>query len=249
MTKTYIFIRLTLIYLGFLAVGKGASTAFNPIVEDPLTSMMLIKWATAVYVLGLVYWLKLSSQVGLTFERSWKSLGLYWPIGLLAVLSLANGWHSTEVGQLITIALIVIAVGIGEEVIFRGFFFHYLRHMQPVSIILISSLAFGAIHLLWVFKGVPTEVVLAWFYMATGYGIILGNAKARFGGLIIPIFVHAAFDFVALGSKGEVQEVIAYDPKILYGMLFAGTIMWAWGIWLLYVGKKRNSFIQLSPKS
>lgn len=255
MTKTNITIRLMLIILGFFAVSKGASLTINPLIEDPLTSLMLIKWVTAVYVIGLAYWLKISSKIGLTYEKNWKSLGLYWPIALLAVFSLANGWNSTEISLLLTVALFAIAVGIGEEVIFRGFFFHYLREMKPVSIILISSLAFGAIHLGWLFKGVPLEVVLVQVYFAVGVGVIFGNAKARFGGLAIPIFVHAALDFVALGAKGSVEEVLsidekpAYDEQIIFGMLFAGTIVWAWGIWLLYIGKRRNNFIQFSPES
>lgn len=249
MTKTNIAIRLILICIGFFVVSKGASIAFNMVVEDPLTSMMLTKWVTVVYVVGLVYWLKISSEVGLTFDRSLKTLSLYWPVALIAILSLAGGWQSTEVSLLINIALLAIAVGIGEEVIFRGFFFYYLRQMQPVSIILISSIAFGFMHLPGIFANIPTDVVLAQVYFAAGIGMVFGNARARFRCLTIPIFVHAAFDFVALGAKGSIEEMLVYDEQIVFGMLFAGTITWAWGIWLLFVGKRRNSFAQLAAES
>ena len=95
----------------------------------------------------------------------------------------------------------------------------------------------------------PTEVVLAQVYFAAGSGMILGNAKARYGALSVPIFVHAAFDFAALGAKGGIQEMLVFDQQIVFGMLIGGTILWAWGLWLLYIGKRRNSFIKLSTES
>jgi len=147
------------------------------------------------------------------------------------------------------IALLAIAVGITEEVIFRGFFFHYLRKLTPVSVVLISSLAFGSMHFAGLFANIPVEVVLAQVYFAAGWGTVVGNAKARYAGLAIPIFAHAAFDFATLGAKGGVQELLVYDPQITFGMLFAGTIMWAWGIWLLVSGKRHNSFLARTPAS
>ncbi len=249
MTKTNIFIRLALICAGFLAVGVGASFAFAPFIEDTITLMMIIKWVTVVYVIGLVYWFKVSSEIGLTSKSNWKSLVLYWPIALIALLSMSGGWNSNEVSLIIQIALLAIAVAITEEVIFRGFFFHYLRKLTPGLIVLISSLAFGGMHLAGLFANIPVDVVLAQAYAAAGWGMVVGNAKARYAGLAIPIFAHAVFDFAALGARGSVEALLVYDPNITFGMLFAGTIFWGWGIWLLFIGKRRNSFLKLSSES
>ena len=247
MTKANIFYRLAFIYVSFLIVGKLATYFLHPIIGDPLTLMMVVKWILVAYVLGLAYHFNLFSEIGLRQKGNWKSLILYWPIWLIVLLSLAGGWQSTDPMLVINIALFVIAVGITEEVIFRGFFFHYLKKLQPSLVILISSIAFGSMHMMGFLAQFPTELVLAQVYFAAGSGMILGNAKARYGALSVPIFVHAAFDFAALGAKGGIQEFV-YDEQIVFGMLFGGTILWAWGIWLLYIGKRRNSFLKLSTE-
>lgn len=249
MTNTNMFFRLLLICIGFFVVNRGASLALAPFIEETLTLMMISKWVTVIYVIGLACWLKLSSEIGLTFEGNWKSLVLYWPIALVMLLSMAGGWNSNEASLVIQIALLAIAVGINEEVIFRGFFFHYLRKLTPVSTVLISSLAFGLMHFAGLFANIPVDIVMAQVYFAAGFGTIIGNAKARYAGLAIPIFAHAVFDFAAIGAKGGVQELLVYDPTITFGLLFAGTIMWVWGIWLLFYGKRRNSFRALTPTS
>ena len=243
-SKTSIAIRLAFIYVSFLIVNKSATYLGKPFIGDPLTLMMVAKWICVPYVLGLAYYLKLFSEIGLRQKGHWKSLILYWPIWLVALLSLAGGWQATDPMLVINILLFVIAVGITEEVIFRGFFFHYLRVLQPGVVILISSAAFGSMHLMGFFAQFPTGLVLAQVYFAAGFGMILGNDRARHGALSVPIFVHAAFDFAAMGAKGGLQEMLVHDPQIVLGMLIGGTMLWAWGLWLIYIGKRRNSFIK-----
>ncbi len=248
-TKKNIFYRLAFIYVSFLIVNNLATYLLKPFIGDPLTLMTVTKWICVLYVLGLAYHFNLFTEIGFRQKGNWKSLILYWPIWLIALLSLAGGWQSTDPMLVINIALFVIAVGITEEVIFRGFFFHYLKAFKPSLVILISSIAFGSMHMMGFLAQLPTELVLAQVYFAAGVGMILGNDKARHGALSVPIFVHAAFDFAALGAKGGIQEMLVFDQQIVFGMLIGGTILWAWGLWLLYIGKRRNSFIKLSTES
>lgn len=249
MTKTNIFFRLLLICVGFFVINKGVAVAIGPYVEDTLTLMVISKWVMVFLVIGLAWRLKLFSEIGLTPGWSWKSLVLCWPIALIMLLSLGGGWNSNEVSLILLVAALALAASLTEETIFRGFFFHYLRNFSPVLIILVSSLAFGSMHLAGLFTDIPVDVVFAQVYFAAGFGAVLGNARARYAGLAVPFFVHAIFDFVTLGAKGGLQELLVYDSTITFGMLFAGTIMWVWAIWLLFIGKRRNSFRAIKPAS
>jgi uncharacterized protein len=86
-------------------------------------------------------------------------------------------------------ALISLVGGLGEELLFRGLlqavFSHWLG--LPAGLIL-ASLLFGLAHMI-----TPTYAVVA--AVVGGY---LGWLWIHFDNLLVPIIVHAAYDFVAL---------------------------------------------------
>jgi membrane protease YdiL (CAAX protease family) len=79
------------------------------------------------------------------------------------------------------VLLISIAAGIGEEVLFRG-------AVQGRAGMIITSLIFGLLH--WI---TPTYALLA--VVLGGY---MGWLFQTTGNLLVPIIVHALYDFVAL---------------------------------------------------
>lgn len=79
------------------------------------------------------------------------------------------------------ILLLSAAAGVGEEVLFRGFF-------QGVAGIWIPSIVFGLLHAL-----TPT-----YFLLAAGIGVYLGFLQAATANLLAPILVHAIYDALAL---------------------------------------------------
>jgi membrane protease YdiL (CAAX protease family) len=87
------------------------------------------------------------------------------------------------------LALVSIAAGIGEELLFRGFVQGTLSVLMPVPLALVlASLLFGLAHAI-----TRTYVVLA-----TVFGIYLGWLWTASGNLLVPIVAHALYDFVAL---------------------------------------------------
>lgn len=87
------------------------------------------------------------------------------------------------------LALLSLAAGIGEEVLFRGFLQTGLVALAgPLPGIVAAALLFGLVHCL----------SLAYFLMASLLGILLGLAYAVTDSLLLVVTWHAVYDLVAL---------------------------------------------------
>jgi uncharacterized protein len=87
------------------------------------------------------------------------------------------------------LAVLSLAAGVGEEVLFRGVIQPLLAHrFGPAVGLIASSLLFGLVHAI-----TPTYVVLAGLI-----GVYLGLLFMAGDNLLIPIVVHALYDFLAL---------------------------------------------------
>lgn len=129
---------------------REALDLVKPLLE-PITKMdfmMMDKVIFAIGLLILVYTLKLQRQCGLVFKANWRTLPLYWPLALIVVLTLTTGVNTDTSGlTLAKIFLTMLAVGVGEELMFRGLVFHWFRDVSVRKQILISAFSFGGIHL------------------------------------------------------------------------------------------------------
>lgn len=98
-----------------------------------------------------------------------------------------------------------IAVGIGEEIAFRGFLLWYAAAVVGVPAgLLASSLLFGIAH------GYQRAWGMAW---ATCAGLVLGLAYLASGSLLLAIWMHATWDMASfaigrlvLASTGEAER-------------------------------------------
>ncbi len=87
------------------------------------------------------------------------------------------------------IALISALAGIGEEALFRGVVQPYLTGTVDLwAAIAVTSVAFGLAHYLSLAYAIYAAVVSAW----------LGFLLIAFDNLLVPITVHALYDFLAL---------------------------------------------------
>jgi membrane protease YdiL (CAAX protease family) len=221
---------------------------------EPITGMgymMINKTIFAIGLLILVYGLRLQRQCGLVFKANWRTLPLYWPMALIAGLSLFGGINTDTSGSMLVIIFVTVVVGsFGEELMFRGLVFHWFRDLSVRKQILISAFAFGGLHLLGV--GIAYEIILAQVYFAAGLGLVWGYARSQDYSIMIPIMIHVIFNLIVLGSKGGIVEAVSVAPieQVVIGMLTVGSIGWAWGGFLLWkAGKKSDLAAPLSSIS
>jgi len=85
------------------------------------------------------------------------------------------------------LAMAVVA-GIGEEFLFRGWLQPVMTPaVGPWAALAVTSLAFGLVH----------AVTPAYAVLATGIGLYLGVIMLATESLLVPIVVHALYDYVA----------------------------------------------------
>jgi membrane protease YdiL (CAAX protease family) len=221
---------------------------FEPVTQ--MGFMMINKTIFAVGLLILVYGLKLQRQCGLVFKANWRTLPLYWPMALIAGLSLFGGINTDTSGSMLVIIFVTVVVGsFGEELMFRGLVFHWFRDLSVRKRILISAFSFGGMHLIGLLSGIDSAIILAQVYFAAGLGLIWGYARALDYSIMIPIMTHVIFNLIVLGGKGGVVEAASAGPteQVVISMLAVGTLSWAWGGFLLWkVGKKSDFASSLS---
>jgi membrane protease YdiL (CAAX protease family) len=87
------------------------------------------------------------------------------------------------------VAVVSLAAGLGEELLFRGFLQGALEHVTGVvPALALASVAFGLAHAV-----TPTYVVIA-----TAFGAYFGWLWLATGNLLTVVAAHAVYDFVAL---------------------------------------------------
>ena len=85
--------------------------------------------------------------------------------------------------------LVSALAGIGEELLFRGVLQAGLSEAwSPMAGIVVASLLFGAAH----------AVSLSYLVLATLMGLYLGLLYHLTGNLLLPIIVHALYDWIAI---------------------------------------------------
>ena len=223
----------------------------RPLLE-PITNMGFMMVNKTIFAIGLlifVYTSKLQRQCGLILKVNWRTLPIYWPMAVIAGLTLTTGINTDTSGSMLAIIFMAVLSGIFvEELMFRGLVFHWFREVSVRKKILISGFGFGGLHLLGLLSDFEPAVILAQVYLAAGFGIIFGYARARDYSIMIPILVHFLFNFITLGAKGGVQEAASSAPtgQVVMGMLAVGTFTWAWGGFLLWKAGKNDDFSSLS---
>lgn len=94
----------------------------------------------------------------------------------------------------VSIAVLALASGIGEEVLFRG-------AMQPSLGLLPTAVLFGLLHI------GPDRRFLAWTAWAVGMGVIFGAIHEATGSLAGCVLAHVVINYENL------QFIVSYDPR------------------------------------
>lgn len=224
------------------------------------TSLALVLWELAFQVIIAVgHWQPTELEIyagdklgfavllalALTATRHWRRSGfagplaigrwwMLWPIWLDALAPLTDGLAEHGWRYLGGWAAVSLAVGFGEEGLFRGFVMTRLGLDRPRRAILISAILFGAIHLAGLLSPIDYRLVLAQAASVIGLGVILGAVRVRTGSIWPGTIVHTVLDFCGIAAGGGVVEAMQYSLDALYSMLGAGAVALAWGLALCW---------------
>jgi len=174
--------------------------------RSPLAGALAIQVAVVVVAIGLAWLFGLAPWQRLHWSAAaltWSVLATLPLVAMLLALPLAR-WHWTrEISRLIeqfilplftrapvgSVMLVAVLAGVGEELLFRGVIQDGLAiHFGPVIGLILASLLFGLAH----------AVTPAYFIIASFMGAYLGWLYLHTGNLLVPIIVHALYDWIAI---------------------------------------------------
>ena len=212
-----------------ITIGGGLVQAGGTSSVDKLASEGIV-WGIPVAALFLLIayrgkW----NQLGLVAPTSWRpALPVMLAVALLMALAVANGLPATSV--LIFLVVNAMAVGISEELAFRGMFLRALLGTYSVRrAVLISAVSFGAVHSL---NALMTgELVPALFQscLAVGMGMWAANIRIRTGSLYLPMLLHGLWDLALLIVLNGVAGTTLSLAVSVAALAFAvGLGVWGW---------------------
>ncbi|MGI9626486.1 MAG: CPBP family intramembrane glutamic endopeptidase [Longimicrobiales bacterium] len=192
--------------------------------------LLLVLWVAR----GMGHWNSLG--FGGPFRPASLLYGL--PLMLLAAAPLSSGAPLSGFGTLAMWALL-IAIGVTiEEVLCRGSLWNALEEKGVWRTAVITSFAFGSIHLLGLTGSIPASVILSQAVFACGAGFTFAAVRIASGNVWAPIAAHFAFNYPALVATGGITST--FQPGTEMMIVSGGVAVGLVGIGLVAIAKRRQ---------
>jgi hypothetical protein len=204
--------------------------------------LAMIAWcvlAPAVLLTALGWW----GLTGFTRGSTWRNLVPFLPLILLFVvlpllgLVFGPGVTSHGPGYFTLAALTMLAVGFGQEAIFRGVVLQTLLPRGYLRAVLLSSGLYGVANIGTLASDRDPVLVGVQFLAAVGIGVAFA-AVVVVTGTIWPLVVISAASFFA-NTVPYGDNPPPTDSGTLAGSLIVGALAAAYGIWLLHRDQHR----------
>lgn len=118
-------------------------------------------------------------------------------------------WSALPGHYFLLLAVGVLFVGVFEELMTRGVLLVGLRRRLPeFAVWALSCVLFGLLHLLNALAGASIGVTLVQVVFAASFGSTLYVARRLTGSLLLPVLLHAFWDFgsIGLSATTDVQD-------------------------------------------
>lgn len=234
-------LRATLIIFAVYAAWEVVHKPISGVIQDSMGEVYQMLFIKTV---GLLLVLAMARGMG-----QWKALGfrgplrpaslLYGlPLFLLAAAPLSSGAPVTGLSMLLLWAA-MIAIGVTlEEILCRGLLWDALEAKGLWRTAVITSIAFGSIHLLGLTGSIPKTVILSQAVFAFGTGFTFAAVRIASENVWAPTAAHFVFNYPALVATGGI--VSTFQPGTEVRMVSAGVVLMLMGVGLVAVAKRRH---------
>ena len=196
------------LWTAITVIGGNLTTGGEMTLAQAVQSGIGWTWVVAAgFILAVVLW-EGWRDVGLNRGADARGWRLCWlpMIYVAGGLGLATAFGLPPVTVVLVILVNTLLVGFSEELMFRGAILQAFRHATSIwPAVLLTSVAFGAIHSLNVFVTGDLKSALIQSSAALLSGLVFIALRLRTGSLWPPIIVHALWDFATfmLGNAGH----------------------------------------------
>lgn len=168
------------------------------------------------------------SQIGFTKTKidSMKPVLYFIPIIAAKTGFLFFGFNS-DIKTIIALAFFTTAIGLSEEIYFRGLILTWLRACFSIKqAVILSSALFAAVHASQAFSGADLIMVTLTIVNALIFGIVASEIVIITGSLIPVIIWHALYDFInwMASVRGTTEIILIVVQSII--IIFYGIYLW-----------------------
>ncbi len=210
----------TLILIAIYSVGQSFATSLNQMLGLNYSANAVFNVALSVFLLVFIFKSELNEKIGFCKPKLPASRFL-WFIPLV-IISTNNFWNGTNTnllgGELACYITYMFCVGIVEEVLFRGLLFRALEKDSLKTAMIVSSVTFGLGHIINLFNGVSTDVVvtLCQIVGAVALGFLYVVIFYRGGSLIPCIISHSAIDVLSVFAN---ENTLTSEKRIVFTLI------------------------------
>ncbi len=194
-----------------------ANTAIKKITGlSTLDSYIIYKVGLALLLLVGVILTHTTKEIGTSLKVKVGVIRYLWLFAVFAVVQIAVNGFNVDSTMFIKYLILAIAIGIIEELLFRGILFHLLKRRTKIKIVLVSASVFAAIHLLNFFGGMSSLFIGLQIFAAFSIGLMLGVARMKDNTIWMVVIAHTLINFstfvsVGLGNpKSNTTEVLMW---------------------------------------
>lgn len=210
-------------------LGFGNADSLSEAIGIPKLLTVAVGLVLALILWGFLRKNGLEAACGLCpFRGDYRHFLFFLP---LVAISTVNFWFGTAVTapplEILLYILSMCLVGFLEEVIFRGLLFQAMRPGNVTAAIMVSSLTFGAGHIVNLFFGAPLTDTLLQLVYASAVGFCYTAVFFTGGSLLPCILSH-----IAVNST----SVFAAEPtggQMLLATVLQTVLGIGYGLWLL----------------
>lgn len=164
--------------------------------------------ALAVVVTGLGWW-RIATVDRTRTPLRWSALAPTLVLVVCLVRLPLIDWTALPAHYFLLLTVGVLFVGVFEELMTRGVLLVGLRRRLPeFGVWILSCVLFGLLHLLNALAGATLGATLVQVVFAASFGSTLYVARRLTGNLVLPVLVHAFWDFgsIGLSATNDLQD-------------------------------------------
>ncbi|GJL94978.1 MAG: hypothetical protein DHS20C05_13830 [Hyphococcus sp.] len=218
--------------LGFAVLYEWMFRKFMPVIEDAEISLLAYEVILAVLVISFTLLARKTFLAGWKMPKGFSWLLVVGPVwlGIISPVGMAIENAAGDVGAVLIWGAISLLVAINEETLFRGFALRGLmKSFRPLTAVILSSIAFGLLHLVNLWEGGSPILIGAQVISATGVGAIMAALTLRSGSILPAILIHFLVDIVGLTALGGFEEALQ-SVEFAPSLVITGLVFFAWGL-------------------
>lgn len=227
-------------------IGGNLASGGEMSLQDGVTRGIGWTWVLASAFILTVALLQQWHDVGLTRGASLRAWRLVWlpALYIAGALAVAAAAGLPPAGVMGIILVNTLFVGFSEELMFRGVLLQAFRRSVPVwGAVMLTSVAFGAVHSLNVFVTGDLAAALIQSTAAFMSGLVFIALRLRTGSLWPPVILHGLWDFAtfllgAAGAQGGGTQGGGTDVAVVSGWAMFLPVLVVlpnaiYGLWLM----------------